>query len=317
VTTTIDVRLRQIRLEAEGIVSFELADAAGQALPPFDAGAHIDLHLPGGLVRSYSLVNAPSERDRYVIAVRREEAGRGGSGWMHTVPRVCDAITISRPENDFGLVEDARHCVFIAGGIGITPFMSMLRRLNSLNRSWELHYAARSPRQAAFVRELQAMAGPESKLDLSFSAERVRRLDIARIVAEAPSDAHLYCCGPAGMIDDFLTACAGRAQAMVHVERFAAAAQPAMGGGFDVLLQRSGRRIAVPAGHSILDTLLDHAVPVQYSCCSGVCGTCMTRVLDGEPDHRDDYLTADEKRANESVMICCSGSRSATLVLDL
>ncbi len=314
---SIDVQLRQIRLEAEGIASYELVDPGGQALPLFEAGAHIDLHLPNGLVRSYSLVNAPSERHRFVIAVQREPQGRGGSSWMHMIPRVGDVVKISDPKNDLRLAEHARQSVFIAGGIGITPFMSMARRLNALGRPWKLHYAVRSPRQAAFVGDLQELTTERSSVEFCFSSERTRRLDIARIVAEAPSHAHLYCCGPSKMIEDFLAACANRPASMVHLERFAAAAEAATAGGFEVLLHRSGRRIVVPPGKTILDALLDNAVTVQYSCSSGVCGSCRTAVLEGEPDHRDDYLTAEEKRANQSVMICCSGSRNATLVLDL
>lgn len=316
----IEVRLRQIRLEAEGIASYELVAAGDSPLPPFEAGSHIDLHLPDGMVRSYSLVNAPWERDRYVIAVQREVQGRGGSSWMHTVPRVGDVLRISPPQNDLPLAEDAWQSVFIAGGIGITPFMAMVRRLNGLGRPCQLHYAARSPRQAAFVRELQeiqATAGAAASVEFCFSSDRTRRLDIARIVGDAPAHTHLYCCGPSKMIEDFLAACSDRPASQVHVERFSAASEAATAGGFDVLLQRSGRRITVPSGKTILDALLDNAVTVQYSCSSGVCGTCMTGVVDGEPDHRDEYLTPEEKRENRSVMICCSGSRTATLVLDL
>lgn len=313
----IDVQLRQIRLEAEGIASYELVDPGGQALPPFEAGAHIDLHLPNDLVRSYSLINAPCERHRFVIAVQREAQGRGGSSWMHTVPRVGDVVKINGPKNHLRLSEDAQQSVFFAGGIGITPFMSMVRRLNALGRPWTLHYAVRSPRQAVFMRELQELTTRRSSVEFSFSSERAGRLDIARIVAQAPSHAHFYCCGPPKMIEDFLAACANRPASMVHLERFAAATEAATAGGFEVLLHRSGRRIDVPPGKTILDALLDNAVTVQYSCSSGVCGSCRTTVLEGVPDHRDDYLTAEEKRANQSVMICCSGSRTATLVLDL
>ncbi len=314
---SIDVQLRQIRLEAEGIVSYELVDPGGQALPPFEAGAHIDLHLPNDLVRSYSLVNAPSERHRFVIAVQREPQSHGGSSWMHMVPRVGDMVKISGPKNDLQLAEAAQQSLFIAGGIGITPFMSMARRLNALGRPWKLHYAVRSSRQAAFVRELQELTTGRSSVEFCFSSERTGRLNIARIVAETPTHAHLYCCGPSKMIEDFLAACADRPASMVHLERFSAATEAATTGGFEVLLHRSRRRIVVPPGKTILDALLDNAVTVQYSCSSGVCGSCRTAVLEGEPDHRDDYLTAEEKRANQSVMICCSGSRKATLVLDL
>ena len=320
-TTTLQVRLRQIRLEAAGIASYEFVSATDAELPPFDSGAHIDLHLPQGMIRSYSLVNAPSQRGTYLIAVQREADGQGGSAWMHTTPRVGDLFVIGAPQNDFALSEHAALSVFVAGGIGITPIMSMLRRLTALGRPWRLHYAARSPAQAAYVDELRALAAQcdpgSGRAEFCFSSTRSRRLDLAAIAADAPADAHLYCCGPGAMIDAFQSACAGRAPAQVHCERFSASAAADTAGGFDLLLERSGQRITVQPGKTILETLLDNAVDVSYACSAGVCGTCITPVVDGIPEHRDDYLTADEKAQNRSIMVCCSGSRSPTLVLDL
>ncbi|HEY4069567.1 MAG TPA: PDR/VanB family oxidoreductase [Burkholderiaceae bacterium] len=319
-TPTLSVRLRQIRLEANAIASYEFVSASATPLPPFEAGAHIDLHLPNELIRSYSLVNPPSERERYVVAVQREADGHGGSAWMHAVPRVGDVLQIGAPLNDFALDETARASVFIAGGIGITPVVAMLHRLNALARPWRLHYAARSPDEAAFVNELHALEGESNGagvVEFCFRSSRSSRLDLAAIAAAAPADAHLYCCGPGAMIDAFQAACAGRAAATVHTERFSASAEADTAGGFDLLLERSGRRITVQPGKTILDTLLDHAVEVNYACSAGVCGTCVTRVISGVPEHRDDYLTDAEKANNESIMICCSGSRTPTLVLDL
>lgn len=314
----LDIRLRQMRLEAEGIVSYEFVPANDDAsLPPFSAGAHIDLHLPGNLIRSYSLVNAPSDTGRYLIAVRHEPSGRGGSAWLHTVPRVGDVFRVSLPINSFPVVEGAELSVFIAGGIGITPVMSMLARLSALGRPWLLHYATRGPRQTAFLDKLTRMAGPSRDVRFCFGSSRRARLDIARIVREAPVGAHLYCCGPDGMIETFLAACAGRPPSTVHVERFSAGAPRAADGGFDIVLARRGKRLTVAPGRSILDTLLDHAIDVPYACTAGVCGTCRTAVLDGEPDHRDAYLSPEEKRLNDSIMICCSRARSPVLVLDL
>jgi ferredoxin-NADP reductase len=313
----IDLRLRQIRLEAEGIASYEFVSADDAALPAFTAGAHIDLHLPHGMVRSYSLVNAPSDTGRYVVAVQRDSDGQGGSAWMHSAPRVGDRLRATPPSNDFALAEDAARSVFIAGGIGITPVLSMLRRLGELGRPWRLHYASRSPAQTAYVDALRAMEGEGREIDLCFGSSRIDRLDIAGIVRDAPADAHLYCCGPARMIDAFIAACANRPADTVHFERFAATSEAATDGGYDVVLERSGQRLAVAPGKTILDTLLDHAIDVPYACTAGVCGTCRTKVLAGEPDHRDDFLSAQEKEANDSIMICCSGARSKTLVLDL
>jgi len=314
------LRLRQTRLEAEDIVSFEFVSAGDAPLPPFEAGAHIDLHLAGGMVRSYSLANAPFDasadpaRRSYLIAVQRDDAGRGGAAWMHASPRVGDVLRATRPGNDFALAEDAPRSIFIAGGIGITPVMSMLRRLAVLGRPWRLHYASRSPARAAFADEIRALGGDA---DFRFGPSGGGRIDVAAIVREAAPDDHLYCCGPARMIDAFLEACASRRPDTVHCERFAAAEAPATGGGYDVVLGRSGLRLAVLPGKTILDTLLDHAIDVPYACTAGVCGTCRTPVLEGEPDHRDDFLGEEEKRANTSIMVCCSGSRSPTLVLDI
>ena len=316
----LNLRLRQIRLESHGIASYELVAAEpGHVLPAFTAGAHIDLHLAEQRVRSYSLLNDPAETHRYVIAVQLDVQGRGGSAWMHRVPRVGDVLQVSLPSNDFALAESSAPAVFVAGGIGITPILSMLRRLSGQQRPWQLHYAARSAQQAAFVGELEALAGDRQQraLRLCFGASGEDRLNLRRIVEQAPTAAHLYCCGPARMIDEFLAVCAQHPPGRVHVERFAAASPAATAGGFEVVLQRSGRRLAVPAGKTILDTLLDHDVNVQYSCSAGVCGTCRTKVLDGVPDHRDDYLSDDEKRSNDAIMVCCSGARSRTLVLDL
>ncbi|NUZ06137.1 PDR/VanB family oxidoreductase [Piscinibacter koreensis] len=311
------LRLRQIRLEADGVASYELVAADGRVLPPFTAGAHVDLHLPEQRVRSYSLVNDPAERHRYVIAVQLDRDGRGGSRWLHGVPRVGDVLQASSPINDFALDASDAPAVLVAGGIGITPIVSMLHRLVKLGRPWRLHYAARSREQAAFLDAVERLAGDApSRVSLHLGAGDPR-LDLRAVIAQAPPDAHLYCCGPARMIDEFVALAAGRAPTQVHVERFAAASEAATGGGFEVVLKKSGQRFLVEPGKTILDTLLDHEVEVQYSCSSGVCGTCRTPVLEGTPDHRDDYLSDDEKRANDSIMVCCSGSRSKTLVLDL
>lgn len=313
----IDLRLKQIRLEADGIASYEFVPTADQTLPAFSAGSHIDLHLAHDMVRSYSLVNAPADRSRYVIAVQRDSEGHGGSMWMHSSPRVGDVMRASAPGNDFPLVEDARQSVFIAGGIGITPIMSMLRRLDALSRRWRLHYASRSPRETAYLDELRGMEGESGEVDFCFGSSRVARLDIATIVRDAPPDCHLYCCGPSRMIDAFIAACASRPPHTVHFERFAAGSEAATEGGYEVVLNRSGARLTVAPGKTILDTLLDHSIDVSYACTAGVCGTCRTQVLAGEPDHRDDFLSDEEKQANDAMMICCSGSRSKTLVLDL
>ncbi|TWB88382.1 vanillate O-demethylase ferredoxin subunit [Bradyrhizobium macuxiense] len=310
-----EVLVKRIGYEAEQVHSYELIARTGSELAPFTAGSHVDLYLSNGMIRSYSLVNDQCERHRYVIAVNKDAESRGGSSFVHDTVGVGDVMTISVPRNNFALCEEAGHSVLIAGGIGITPLLSMVRRLEALGRRWELFYAARTRAAAAFLDELGTY---RSRVHLDFDDERAGRVfDLATIVGNAPAHTHLYCCGPVPMLAAFEAATAGRPADHVHVEYFKAREAPATEGGFDVRLARSNRTIAVEAGKTILDALLDAGIAANYACTEGVCGTCETRVLDGIPDHRDQFLSEEEQAANKSVMICCSGAKSRTLVLDL
>ena len=311
---TIGLRVEAVRREAQDVHSYELRRPDGAPLPPFQAGAHIDLHLPGGLVRSYSLTNAQTERHRYVVAVARDAGGRGGSRWVHERLHVGARLSVGPPCNHFPLHEDATHSVLIAGGIGITPLRAMQARLADLGRSWELHYACRSPARAAFADEWKALGAPAR---LYLGGTTGGRLDIARTVQAAPAGAHFYCCGPQAMLQAFEEATAALPRERVHLERFAAQRAPVVQGGFVVALARSGRRFPVQAGATILDTLLAHGIDVPYSCMQGICGACETRVLDGQPEHRDSVLSEAERAANRTMMVCCSGARSPVLLLDL
>lgn len=319
-----DVYVHAVHEEAERVKRIELrcipdAQDAIRPLPAFTAGAHIDLHLPNGIVRSYSLLNDQAERDRYVIGVYRDPAGRGGSAWLFDRLKTGDRLTVGAPRNNFRLNEAAAHSVLIAGGIGITPLLSMARRLSTLGRPWTLHYASRTRDSAGFLGDLAALqTGGSGRVHLHFDQEAGGcLLDLQALVNAVPSDAHLYCCGPAGMLRAFESAVAGCPAGQVHVEHFAPVVPAAQDGGFTIVLARSRREIAVPGGKSILDALLDEGVEVQCSCLEGTCGSCETGVLEGEPDHRDVVLSAEEKAANDRMMICCSGSRSARLVLDI
>jgi ferredoxin-NADP reductase len=314
----LSVQIRQIRHESAGVASFELDAPDGAPLPGYAPGAHIDVRVPGGAVRSYSLLDPPAEGGCYRIAVKREGESRGGSRWFHEQARVGMPLEIAPPANAFALVPDATASVFIAGGIGITPLLSMIGRLVELGRPWELHYAAASRAAMPFQALLASyVARGRGRLVTHFSDAGGGRMDIAAIIAAAPAKAHLYCCGPVGMIDAFVEAGRARAPETVHYERFAAAQAAATEGGFTLKLARDGRCLPVPAGKSILDVLLDAGVDVPYSCTQGVCGTCRVRVLEGEPEHRDDYLSDPEKAANDAILVCCSGSRTARLELDL
>lgn len=312
-----ELRVKRISYEAEGINSYELVLPAGGDLPPFTAGSHIDLHLKNGMIRSYSLVNDQDERHRYVIAVNKDPSGRGGSSFVHATFEAGDIVTVSAPRNNFLLREDAETSLLIAGGIGITPLMSMIRRLETLGRTWKLSYAARTRPAAAFLGEFETIKRT-AQLNFHFDDEHGGRpLDLAAVVASAPRHAHLYCCGPVPMLDAFEKATAGRPADHVHVEYFQAKQSAAMDGGFEIRLARSKRTIAVEPGKTILDAVLDAGIMANYSCSEGVCGTCETRVIEGVPDHRDLFLSPEEKAANKTIMICCSGSKSGTLVLDL
>jgi ferredoxin-NADP reductase len=312
-----ELRVKRISYEAESINSYELVLPAGGELAPFTAGSHIDLHLKNGMIRSYSLVNDQSERHRYVIAVNKDASGRGGSSFVHDTFKAGDIVTVSGPRNNFALREDAECSLLIAGGIGITPLMSMIRRVEALSRPWQLFYATRTRRAAAFLDEFDAIR-PNADLNLHFDDEHGGRpLDLAAIVGNAPTNAHLYCCGPVPMLEAFEKATAGRPSGHIHVEYFQAKQAPAVDGGFEIRLARSKRTLAVEPGKTILDAVLDAGIMANYSCSEGVCGTCETRVIDGIPDHRDLFLSPEEKAANKTIMICCSGSKSGTLVLDL
>jgi ferredoxin-NADP reductase len=309
---TLRLRVRSATWEAPNIVSYDLRPLEAGELPAFTAGSHIDLTLPSGLIRSYSLTNPQSERHRYVIAVQKDRASRGGSKWVHENFRPGDILTVNGPRNNFALNEAAEKSIFIAGGIGITPILSMTERLSAIGREWELIYCARKKADTAFVETLKG------NVKFNFDEEPGgKMLDIPAVVKAAPANAHLYCCGPLPMLSAFEAATAHLPRERVHVEYFTAKEAPAVEGGFKVVLAKSGREFVVPAGKTILDTLLDAGLDIPYSCMEGVCGTCETKVLEGTPDHRDLILTEEEHAAGKSMMICCSGAKTEKLVLEL
>ena len=300
--------------EAPDIHTYDLRALDGGELPPFTAGAHVDLTLPNGLIRSYSLTNPQSDRHRYVIGVQKDRATRGGSKWVHENLRPGMVLTVNGPRNNFALHEAAEKTLFIAGGIGITPIMSMTQRLAELGRDWELIYCSRKRDATAFRDVLE----PQACVRFNFDEEPGGKiLDIGAVVQAAPANTHFYCCGPLPMLAAFEAATADLPRERVHVEYFSAKEPPAVGGGFKVVLAKSGREFNVPPGKTILDTLLDAGLDIPYSCMEGVCGTCETKVLDGVPDHRDLILTEEEHAGGKTMMICCSGAKTEKLVLDL
>ena len=321
--STLSVRVRTMTWEAQAIVGLELVPVPPlRELPAFSAGAHIDLHLntpQGPLVRSYSLLNDPRETHRYCLGINRDANSRGGSSHVHEQLRVGQVLTISAPRNHFPLDESAPHNVFIAGGIGIPPMLSMIARSQALGTPWTLYYAARTREHAGFLDRLENPDGSAGgQVVLNFDqAPGGKMLDLNAVVAGLPAGAHVYCCGPIPMLQAYEAATAGWPAERVHKEYFAAKDAPASEGGFTVELARSHKTLQVPAGKTLLDCLIEiHAEP-PYSCREGICGTCEVRVLEGIPDHRDMVLSDSERATNNRMMVCCSGAKSPKLVLDL
>lgn len=316
-TLDLKARVSQMRYESPTVLSLELVPAEpGERFPDYGPGAHIDLELGGTLRRSYSLHALP-DGARYAIAVHRAPDSRGGSAFVHDRLRVGDLVAISRPKNNFRLDETAEHTVLIGGGIGVTPLLCMARRLTKIGASWTFHLAARNRSSAALLVDLTALHGAGGTVVAHFDDEAGGFLDLAQVVKSAPADSHFYCCGPMPMMNAFKAATSKVNSRFVHVEYFSAQDQVAREGGFEVVLARQGRSLFIPPGKTILEILVHEKVNVPFACSNGVCGTCETHVLEGTPDHRDSFLTDDEKAGNASMMVCCSGSRTARLVLDL
>lgn len=320
-TATLPLRVVRKWNETPEICGFELRSLDGSALPAFTAGAHIDVHIPGGLVRQYSLCNTPLDRSRYVIGVLREPASRGGSVAMHERVSEGDSLEVSPPRNLFPLSPQAQRHLLFAGGIGLTPLLSMAEQLLADGAEFELHVSARTRSRLPFAERLLG-SDMARHVQLHFDDEGDdQKLDLGRVLERASPRTHLYVCGPKGYIDWVIgtAAGAGWAAERLHKEHFsnAAAAQAAGAGAFEVLLARSGRLVPVAANCSIVEALAGAGVDVPVSCGEGICGTCLTRVIDGTPDHRDLFLSPEEQSRNDQMTLCCSRSQSPRLVLDL
>jgi len=312
----VEMRLTAILFAAEGTNLYEFRPLDGRDVPDFTAGAHVDLHLPNGMIRQYSIANAQGDRSRYLLGIKRDANSRGGSAYIHEILSVGAILPIGGPRNHFPLVETGVPVVLIAGGIGVTPIYAMLTRANELGLPWSFHYACRTRADAALLRELEQVDGP-----VRFHAddEAGGPIGLADIVSQADCAAHLYCCGPTPMLDAFerLAGEAGFPPEQVHVERFSAEPPPRTTKSFTVHLARTGIDIEVQAGETILECARAAGAPVEASCEQGICGACETRVLAGIPDHRDMLLTDAERLSGKTMMICCSGSATERLTLDL
>lgn len=318
-TDLLTVKVVSKVIEADSTASFELVDPHGGDLPEFTAGSHIDVHSGDSLIRQFSLCNDPRERQRYWLGVLRELDGRGGSAAMHDKVNVGDSLQISPPRNNFQLNEDAPHSLLLAGGIGVTPILCMVQRLQALGGNFAMHYCTRTRARTAFHDFIKASSFAD-KVEFHFDdAAKEQLLDIPGVLGVQPEGTNIYVCGPKPFMDIVIaTAEQTYASAAIHREYFTA--EPidhSTDGSFEVKLESSGVVYTIPADKSIVDALAEHGIEIPVSCEQGICGTCLTGVLEGEPEHNDSFMTDDEHAANKEMTLCCSRAKSARLVLDL
>lgn len=316
----LDVCVSQKIIEAEGVCSFELRAANGAVLPAFTAGSHVDVHVAPGLVRQYSLCNSPDEKGRYLIAVLHEAESRGGSRGMHLDVAQGARLTIGAPRNLFDLDLSGERYLLFAGGIGITPILAMAHALLAAGKDFELHYCGRSLQRLAFLGLLESPRFAKHVRLHVDEGPAEQRLNAAQLLANPTQGDQLYVCGPGGFmahVQSTAQAC-GWSDQQIHREDFAAPPQVQEGdAAFEVELARSGQVITVGAEQTVLEALLAHSIEIESSCEQGICGACITPVLSGEPDHRDQFMTAAEHARNDCFTPCCSRSNSPRLVLDL
>jgi len=318
----IPARLSAIRSEAKDVVSLHLVPASQMRFPAFEPGAHIDLWLWNGLVRSYSLVNAPTDADRYVIAILKEAGGRGGSRFVHENLRIGDIINISAPRNTFPLGDDVGTSVLLAGGIGITPIYCMMCHLVQSARPVQLIYCSRARDNAAFSDAINSLAATHKNLKVvwHFDSEEGGPPRLIPLLQSHGPEAHYYCCGPTAMIDAFSTACISLNYRNTHIERFSrstALTPDPKDSAFVVELARTGISLTVGADESILEAMINAGLSPNFSCKEGICGTCEMAVLSGEIEHRDEILSEDERRSGHTMMICVSRCKGkGPLILD-
>jgi ferredoxin-NADP reductase len=299
--------------EAPGVMSLELVAPDGTELPPFEPGAHVDLHLPGGIMRQYSLCGDPADRTRYRVGIRSVSGGLS-SQHVHRKLRPGETVGVSAPRNNFPLV-DAQRYLFVAGGIGITPMIPMMREASAQGKPWTLLYCNKRDADAPFLNEIKSLGGEISL----HSTEAGTRLDVTKQLSDVRKDTVVYCCGPEGLMTAVEEATSGWPEDTVHFEWFAPRKRPEdeVAGSFEVVCEASGVTLTVPPEKSVLAVLNDAGIEVPSSCTQGICGTCEVRVIDGEVDHRDSILSSAERAANQTMMTCVSRARGARLVLDI
>lgn len=314
---TYKVVTRRITDVADGIRAFDFVMADGSPLRPFEAGSHIILHPPNGTCRRYSLLNGPGETDAYRIAVLREDQGRGGSRYLHRHLKEGTPLHILGPFNHFPVDDCAENYLLLAGGIGITPILSIARHLHAAGKPFALHYCARSHERAAFADWLAACPFAAQATFHFSGGDPAKRLDIASLARAQHQSTQVYFCGPQPFMVAVEEACADWPSSRVHSESFlGAGAVPKNAAPFDVQIAGTGEIITVPADRTLLDALWQAGHSVDFVCREGICGSCMVDLVSGDADHRDDFLTDEEKRRNDLLMACCSRAKSGRLVID-
>jgi phthalate 4,5-dioxygenase reductase subunit len=312
---TLPLRVTRKDQIAAGIHLLEFCDLQGKSLPEFTAGAHIAVRVPNGMLRKYSLCNDPVERDRYQIAVKREINGRGGSRSLIDGVKVGDELAVTAPVNDFGLPPRAQDFLFIAGGIGVTPIMAMIRQVLAERKRFRLYYCSRSAETTAFRDELSARQFKDMVTIHYDQGDASRSLDLRPILAERKNREHLYCCGPRPLMEAVRAMTDHWSSTAVHFEAFSdAETHKADDQLFRVKLARSGAVLDVPTDKTILEVLREHGLDVPSSCETGTCGTCRTKLLAGEADHRDLVLAEHERK--DTIMICVSRARGEDITID-
>lgn len=314
----LNVIVSKRQVQGDGVVVLDLTRADGAALPLFEAGAHVDIHIGPGLVRQYSLCSDPADVSLYRLGVLRDPASRGGSVGVHDTLLEGQPVQISTPRNLFPLVAGARRSILLGGGIGITPMIAMAYALQQRGEDFELHYCGRSRSRSAFLEQLEAAPFADKVITHFDDEGSEQHLDLVKVLGQGELGVHMYTCGPSGFMDWVINGARqqGYAEDHIHKEYFQVEVD-ASGESFEVVAARSGKTVQVAEGQSILEALAGVGIKIEISCEQGVCGTCLCDVLEGEPDHRDVYLTDEEKAGNDQILVCCSRAKSKKLVLDI
>ncbi|WP_422749010.1 PDR/VanB family oxidoreductase [Mycobacterium sp. WMMD1722] len=317
------MRVDAVDRQADDVVTVDLGSIDGSPLPGWEPGSHIEIELADGLVRHYSLCGRPEDDRMWRIAVLREQAGRGGSRFVHEQIRPGDVFSVSRPRNNFGVVPADRY-LFIAGGIGITPILPMVRMVAARGQAWSLLYGGRTRASMAFVSEVTGIAGGEVRV---VPQDTEGLLDLTDFLGSPSAGTAIYCCGPPPLLEAVEQQCLSWPPQTLHIERFVPRDRvqaPAAGSGsvpadgaFDVALARTGGSVHVPADRTLLEVLEDAGFEIDNSCRAGICGTCELRVTAGQPDHNDDVLSDAERDSNTVILPCVSRSRTPVLAVDL